>query len=167
VYSTSPHATAHLVALSLAGRAKLPWVADFRDPWYEEPPEPGTTRVAHWAGRYLERLVVQRANRIVASTECLRDGLAARYAEEPSRKFVAIPNGYDEEDFAALPEVGKHPRRELLILHAGILNPTFRDPRPLFTAVREAADAGALDPSRVRFRFLGAGDFRGLGGNEG
>ena len=79
VYSTSPHATAHLVALALVRSARVPWVTDFRDPWYEEPPEPGTLRVVHWAGRHLERRVIRRAARVVASTEQLRDALATRY----------------------------------------------------------------------------------------
>jgi glycosyltransferase involved in cell wall biosynthesis len=51
------------------------------------------------------------------------------------------------------------PGPELLILHAGSVNPTFRDPRPLFAALREAADRGALDISKIRLRFLGAGAF--------
>jgi SAM-dependent methyltransferase len=38
IYSTSPHATAHLIAMRLAAKG-MPWVADFRDPWIEEPPE--------------------------------------------------------------------------------------------------------------------------------
>ena len=156
---TSPHATAHVVALSLGRLARSPWVADFRDPWYEEPPEAGTPRVVHWAARHLERRVVHRAAAVVASTERLRDALAARYAGEPREKFWAIPNGYDDEDFAPRPMLDGSPGSELLILHAGGINPTFRDPRPLFAAVREAGDRGALDMPKVRFRFLGGGPF--------
>ena len=159
VYSTSPHATAHLVALALVRSARVPWVTDFRDPWYEEPPEPGTLRVVHWAGRHLERRVIRRAARVVASTEQLRDALATRYRTEPREKFCAIANGYDEEDFESRPSLDGPPASELLILHAGSVNPTFRDPRPLFAAVREAARRGALDTSNMRFRFLGAGPF--------
>lgn len=159
VYSTSPHATAHLVAKSLAGRARCPWVVDFRDPWYEEPPEPGTPRVVHWAARRLERLVVHRAALVLASTGQLQNTLAARYRTEPPSKFATIPNGYDEDDFAVVPRRDPNPRMELLVLHAGSVNPHFRDPRPVFAAAREAADAGALELSRLRFRFLGAGPF--------
>jgi len=159
VYSTSPHATAHLVARSLVRREGCPWVADFRDPWYEDPPEPGTPRLVHWAARHLERLVVRRAGRVVASTEQLKDVLASRYVGEPREKFCVIPNGYDEKDFDdALPSVTRS-GSELVVLHAGSVNPTFRDPRPLFAAVRELADQRLFDASKARFRFLGGGAF--------
>jgi glycosyltransferase involved in cell wall biosynthesis len=159
IYSTSPHATAHLIGWSLSRRAGIPWVADFRDPWYEEPPEPGTSWLAHRAARRLERLVVRRADRIVASTTRLRDTLAARYPAESTEKFVAIPNGYDEDDFSGGVGPSKAPSDELLIVHAGSINANFRDPRPLLEAVRLAAQTGLVDLARVRFRFLGGGPF--------
>lgn len=159
IYSTSPHATAHLVALSLVRRTALPWVTDFRDPWYEEPPEPGTPRLVHAAARRLERVVVQRADRIVVTTPRMRETLAARYRAEPDDKFSVIPNGYDEDDFGLLAPPPKRAPEELLIVHAGSLNPVFRDPRPVFAAIREAADAGALDTSKLRLRFFGGGEF--------
>jgi glycosyltransferase involved in cell wall biosynthesis len=158
IYSTSPHATAHLVALALVRGSGARWVADFRDPWYEQPPEPGTPWLTHVAARHLERRVIRMADRIVASTARLRDALAARYRGERQDKFVVIPNGYDEEDFAALP-AGSASGDHFLILHAGSINSGFRDPRPLFLAIREAVQAGALDPTRVRLRFLGGGPF--------
>jgi glycosyltransferase involved in cell wall biosynthesis len=159
IYSTSPYATAHLIAWSLVHRSRARWVADFRDPWYEEPPEPGTTRLAQFAARRLERLVVDRADRVVSSTGRLRDLLAARYPTKPAEDFIAIPNGYDEEDFAGLSGASPSSSGELLILHAGTLSETFRDPRPLFEATRRAADSGLLDASRLHFRFLGGGSF--------
>src|SRR5262245_35215264 len=126
IYSTSPHATAHLIGCSLSGQAGKSWVADFRDPWYEEPPEPGTPWLTHRAARQLERLVVRRADRIVASTTRLRDTLAARYVAEPRAKFVAIPNGYDEDDFSNVGRPSTTPSDQLLIVHAGSINASFR-----------------------------------------
>jgi len=158
VYSTSPHATAHLIARSLAGRA-LCWVADFRDPWYEEPPEPGTTRLGHVAARRLERLVARRSDLIVTSTTRLRNVLASRYPEKPTEKFVAIPNGYDEADFTGVLGSSASSPDEFLIVHAGSLSESFRDPRPAFEAVHRATQMGLVDPSRIRFRFLGGGPF--------
>src|SRR6266542_1225757 len=155
IYSTSPHATSHLIGFELSRRSRIPWVADFRDPWYEEPPETGTTRIAHFAARRLERAVVRQADRIVASTGRLRDTLAIRYPWEPNRKFVAIANGYDEDDFARAAGMPKPSPDELLIVHAGTISADFRDPRPLLQAVRGAAQAGLVEPGRIRIRFLG------------
>jgi len=104
-------------------------------------------------------MVIQRADRVLASTERLKNMLAARYRIEPPSKFATIPNGYDEEDFAEVPRPDGNSRMEFLVLHAGSVNPHFRDPRPVFAAAREAADAGDLELSRLRFRFLGAGPF--------
>ncbi|HMK91705.1 MAG TPA: hypothetical protein VK576_01790, partial [Thermoleophilia bacterium] len=33
VFSSSPRASVHLVAAALARHARLPWLADYRDPW--------------------------------------------------------------------------------------------------------------------------------------
>lgn len=158
VYSTSPHATAHLIAARLARLAKLPFVTDFRDPWHEEPPEPGTPTVVARAAKWLERRVIARSDRVVASTYGLRDTLRRRYSEEAEDKICAIVNGYDEADFKAI-EFSKEPGSELLIVHAGNINREFRDPRPMFRAVHAAHQEGALDVLKIRFRFIGAGGY--------
>ena len=159
VYSTSPPATAHLIGRTLARRARLPWVTDFRDPWFEDPPEPGTPRTVKWAAQRLERAVIHRSACVIGSTRRLRDTLAARYPDEPGHKFVAIPNGFDEADFAAFEPAPRSSAGEMLVVHAGSINAEFRDPRPVFEAALRAARAGALDAGRLRFRFLGAGAF--------
>ena len=159
IYSTSPHATAHLIGLSLVRRAGVPLVVDFRDPWYEEPPEPGTTRIGQFAARRLERRVVARADLIVASTARLRNMLAARYPWRPPEAFLPIPNGYDEHDFASIAAPADEPGKEMLIVHAGSINENFRDPRLVFDAVRRAVAEGEMEESCIRFRFLGSGPF--------
>ncbi|MDQ6767280.1 MAG: glycosyltransferase family 4 protein [Candidatus Eremiobacteraeota bacterium] len=160
IYSTSPHATAHLIAMRLA-MSGLPWVTDFRDPWIEEPPEPGAPsgRLYRKINRHLEWRVVYRSNHIVTSTTHLRDVLRQRYPDLPSKKITAILNGYDEADFSGAPTPSGPASDHLLILHAGSVNPEFRDPRPLFTALQRLASSGAIDLDRIRLRFIGAGPF--------
>ena len=67
ILSTSPHPTAHLIAARLVRAHDRPWVMDFRDPWYEEPPEPDTPATVHRAARWLERRTVHRASRVVGA----------------------------------------------------------------------------------------------------
>ncbi|MEN3353200.1 MAG: hypothetical protein V7640_1358 [Betaproteobacteria bacterium] len=160
IYSTSPPATSHLIAWRLAARLHKPWVVDFRDPWIEEPPEPGAPSglIYRKVDKWLERKVIEQCSHVVTSTADLRDKIAERYPLQPRDKFTAISNGYDEADFSQLPpisELGPH----LRIVHAGSINGQFRDPRPLFTALRTAADIGRLDIDRVRLRFIGSGSY--------
>lgn len=161
IYSTSPHATAHVIALKLAAFSRKPWVTDFRDPWYEDPPEPGTPngRLYRWANKMLERKVIHACTRVVASTTQLRDLLRERYPAEQKEKILAILNGYDEADFASLPIGEQGSRDRLVMLHAGSINLGFRDPRPLFAALRKAADNGAINLDKICVRFIGPGKF--------
>jgi glycosyltransferase involved in cell wall biosynthesis len=161
VYSTSPPATAHLIAWRLAARLHKPWVADFRDPWIEDPPEPGapTGVLFRTVDKWLERKVIERCSHVVTSTADLQDTITRRYPSQARDKFTTIPNGYDEADFSQLPPITHPGPGELRIVHAGSINGQFRDPRPLLTALRAAADSGRLDIDRVRLRFLGSGPY--------
>jgi glycosyltransferase involved in cell wall biosynthesis len=158
VFSTSPPATAHLIARTIARRAKAPHVIDFRDPWHEEPPEPGMPAVVNWFAPRLERKVVASAAHIVTSTSELREVMSARYPDWRA-KITAIANGYDEADFATLPEVAPNGSGRLVVAHAGNINQEFRDPCPLFEAVARTAANGKLDISKVLFRFIGGGSY--------
>ena len=84
VYSTSPYATSHLIAWRIARHARRPWVTDFRDPWYEDIPEPGAPSGPVFRGidRRLERTVIANCQRVVTSTVSLRDTFRARYPRE-------------------------------------------------------------------------------------
>lgn len=161
VYSTSPHATAHLIAWRLAATLDRPWVADFRDPWFEDPPDPDDPDgpIFRCMTRFLEAKVVSRATRVVTSTEHLCRTLRSRYPAQGSNKFVVIPNGYDEADFTGLPPPTGPSNGRFVIVHAGILQARYRDPRPLMRALRAAADAKALRVEDIRLRFIGPGPF--------
>jgi hypothetical protein len=158
VYSTSPHATAHLIANKLARHYKVPLVIDFRDPWYEEPPEPDTPWLRHKINRYLEKYIVRLSSRVIASTNNLRETLLSRYSDLPVEKFQCIPNGYDEEDFKDI-KPGVNKSDKLIMVHAGTINRDFRDPIPLFRAISQAIKSGDINPDNFLLRFIGPGEY--------
>ena len=153
IYSTSPHATAHVIARRLVKTSGHPWVTDFRDPWIEDPPEPGTPNgpIYRTLNRWLERDVVRRSAAVVASTAHLRDLLRERYANEARDKFHFIANGYDESDFAGLPTASRATLRSVFaIVHAGSINAGFRDPRPVFASLGAPDRSGPSARRRMR-----------------
>ncbi len=151
VFSTYPVPTAHLIGRALAGRTGLPWVADFRDPWAG-----GEVGLQGRIDRFFEGRVVRRASRVLANTETARRDFLARYPDLPEDRFVTLPNGYDEEDFAGLAPAPTEPRR-FTIAYVGSVDPYNRDPRPLLRAVGRLVREGRLPRDDLRLLFLGVG----------
>lgn len=150
IYSTYPVPSAHLIALALKRRSGLPWIADFRDPWAGG----GGHGWRHRVDARLERQVVCAADRVLANTDALREDFLARYPDLPATRFVTVPNGYDETDFADLPA----PDREHFdIVYPGSINRSNRDPTPLLRAIGSLLRAGRLPPALTRITLLGCG----------
>ena len=157
LYSTSPLPTAHLIAMTLQSLTRVPWVADFRDPWIEPGayPTPGTLRCHVECA--LEALVMRRASRVTVTTDRFRDDLLARYPELAPDRVVSIFNGYDEDDFLGLETV--RPSDTFELMHTGLVTPEYRDPLPLLRAIRTCIDRGEVEAGRVRVVFLGGGPY--------
>jgi len=157
IFSTSPKPTAHLIAATLKWRTRLPWVADFRDPWIDEGvhPRPGTLRLR--VESRCERYVMQCADGLTVTTPEMRDHYLRRYPQLPAAKVRVIFNGFDEADFEGI-EPDRVPLR-FEILHAGLVTPEYRDPVPLLHAVARLLSAGDLARHDVRLTFLGCGTY--------
>lgn len=113
LYTTGPPWTDHLVGALFAGRTGVPWVADFRDPWTQNPhaPPPAALRPVH---HRLEAQVHRRAALSISSTETFRRRMQVAFELDPDQT-MHLPNGYTESDFADLPSAST----ELRIGYAG------------------------------------------------
>lgn len=97
IVSTGPPQSMHLIAMRLARRTGLPWIADFRDPWtkmfYFKHLE-----LSGWARRKherLERQVLDNATVVVAVSPIVQEEFRSM-TETP---VELITNGFDEDDF--------------------------------------------------------------------
>lgn len=153
LYTTYPIGSAHLIGWRLKRALGLPWIADFRDPWVEDSLSPLRHRVESW----MERRVVRNADRVILNTPAMLRHTLQRYPQEPADKFMVIPNGYDEADFANL--VPRRVEGRFHIVYAGGLSAGSRNPSPLLAGVRHAIDQGWLSASATRITFLGGGPF--------
>jgi hypothetical protein len=143
----------HLIALVLQNHLRLPWLADFRDPWVE---------YIHWKQwrstpglkltRAAERVVVRRASFVISVNDHMTERFGLRYRRVPATKFVTLPNGFDPADF---PEHRREqPSSRFHLLYAGSLYAT-RSPANLLDAFRRFIDATPGAAAHVRLDFAG------------
>lgn len=153
VYTTSTPYTAHLVGLQLKRRFGLPWIADFRDPWVENPTvRPPTTwhrtRIQRW-----ERQVITAADRVTAVSEPMTDAFRAAYPMVNPEHFVFLPNGYDPDDFAQVDPLGRKPDR-LGIVYSGSFYGQ-RSSQPFLQALHNVLMQGNIPRSAIQVRLVG------------
>jgi len=101
MFSTSLPSTCHLVAYFLKKKFAIPWVADFRDLWTQNP-YVTYPRLILELEQKIERGVIENADRVVTITEPMRETFVERYSDQPVKKFLTIPHGFDLEDFKKL-----------------------------------------------------------------
>jgi glycosyltransferase involved in cell wall biosynthesis len=159
VLTTGPPHLVHLLGLFLKRRYRLPWVADFRDPWVTK--DEGTPTCGHlghenslrrrWLTR-LERAVIEHADAIVSTAPLATRKLCESFPAQQS-KMVTLTNGYDPERF----EHGETPAPagdRVRIIHAGELY-AGRDPGPFLDAIRDLESGGEPGRGSVQVRFFG------------
>lgn len=140
VWTSFPIATAHQIGLAVAQRSGLPWVAEFRDPMWQDdyPPDPRVNR----AWKNLEAKVFAQARRVIVTTPSAARDYRARYPGFGDSNIHVVENGYDEAAFAAAEQrvrsrgtsaAGEGGR--IRLLHSGVIYPEERNPTFLFDAI--------------------------------
>ena len=168
---TSPPHLAQLVGMKVAGAARIPWIADYRDPWALALGElaPFVSPVSRIVGGWYEHKVQRRATVIVHNTEHAARATRREIPEATIRRVV-IPNGYDEVASVERPDA-----LCFRIMYGGWIYP-YMDARKLFDACGRLRMRHGLGPEDIRIEFLGSdphfggvglvalGDARGLAG---
>ena len=154
IFSSSSPISAHIVAGVLARTHHLPWIAEFRDPWLDNPiagPMGARTRRLQAA---IERAIVRRADRIVFVTPSLLAQYAARYPRDADR-FELVANGYERGIEAASLLSGPEPGdASFRLVYAGSL---YR-PGELATflaGVEQFLSRRPAQRTRLRIEFVG------------
>lgn len=152
IYASALPFTAHLVAASLARRAGVPWVAEFRDHFAGNP----YSNLPSWRApidRWLEQRVVASAAACVTVSEPMAETLRARHR----KPAIVVLNGFDAAERPQPADGSRDQDHALHIVYTGLIYPGRRDPAALFAAV---TSLGALG-GQVKMTFYGQ-DLRGV-----
>ena len=140
IFSSAFPITSHLVARTLKRRSSLPWVAEFRDPWSDDP----EFRVVSAAALRLERAMAAEADAVVLPNQTFAEYYARRWGVEAS----VIGHGSD----TAFPRTVPRPNPPVLA-HVGSYLPGRQRLETLWLALAEMRQRGYAIP---RLRWVGA-----------
>ncbi len=105
LFSSSPRASVHLVAATLARMVGVPWLADYRDPWSTYQFRTYPTAAHKAAHARLEAWALHRAAAVTAVNRPIVDDLVARHPWLTGRAHV-LPNGFDRSEKPAPVSLG-------------------------------------------------------------
>ncbi len=150
IISTGPPHSMHIIALNVFEKNKIPWLADFRDPWtnidfYDK------LMLSNWADKkhkQLEKKVLAAANEVVTVSW----SWATDFEKICGRKPIVITNGYDPADFVDAKKVALD--KKFTIVHAGSLNED-RNPTALWCALQELCDENETFKNDLEIKFIG------------
>jgi glycosyltransferase involved in cell wall biosynthesis len=160
LYTSAPPHSVHIAGLFAKWRTGVFWVAEFRDPWTDNPYKPAFVR-SRWSDaveRWFERRCIRSADLIVVVTDSFAERLRARFPKELHEKIVVIRNGIDRLE---PPRPANEPHGAVELLYVGNLYHG-RDPRLFFQALA-ALDREKRLPPGARVEFIGdCATFKGV-----
>lgn len=122
VLVTAPPFSAFLVGLALKRKfPKIRLVSDFRDDWlgfYLRAFDFQRSDYTRRRAQAIERATVGASTLVSTVTESIQRQLQSRYTDQPAKKIVLIPNGYDPESFAGFAH-RPHQERRIVVTHVG------------------------------------------------
>ena len=144
IYASAMPVTSLLVAQAIASKSGIPWVAELRDLWLDNP----YLDLPAWRRRIerrLEEKVMRSARGLVTISDPLAETLRTRFPVP----VEVVTNGFDPEDYP----VGARPADDgvVRIVYTGMIYEGRRDPSPLFQAVADLGEAAR----QVRIAFYG------------
>lgn len=148
IFTTAAPFTAHLVGAALHRLTGLPWVADFRDEWADNPYMVTQPAMLRTMSRRVELAVCHGADRVTVAADYFRlEG--ARAGDE---RRLTITNGVDHNDVPLLP--GAPPDDRMRLSFVGTLYGS-RDAGPVLRALAELVDTGVIDGNHLEVRIVG------------
>jgi len=155
IYTTSYPYSDHLLGLALKKKYNgIPWVADFRDEWTNNPYllDNPHNRIRMKIERKMEDMVLQAADMLITNTPVMLENFLKR---DPSlkKKFHVIPNGFDREDFIGLTPV-RPGEKKLVFTYTGLLYGR-RKPDTFFKALSSLIESGTVQKEHICVKFIG------------
>lgn len=146
--SSAMPASVHVVASITAALRRIPWIADFRDPWIGgRYVRYGKMRTALESG--FEQRVMKKADVLTAISPSIAQSLRARHS---GTRVDVIENSFDPSEWETVPN---SPPQKFTITYTGTLYGGQRSAEPIFAAAARLRRKGSSAGLAVNFDFYG------------
>lgn len=155
IYTTSSPYSTHIAGYFLRKKYNLPWVADFRDEWTNNPYislDKNSLRFKMEKG--IENSIVNVADKIITTTELAKENYLSIYSLDRKKVFT-ITNGYDEKDFINIQD--KSGKEVFKVVHNGSFYSEI-DPYTFIKAINNLINKRLINKSKIRITFVGKND---------
>lgn len=152
VYTTSGPFSAHLLGLWIKKKYKLPWVADFRDPWSKNRFVrylPGYRKL----NAFLENKVLKQADHILSVSEL--DAVNFATLAPHGVQITVIHNGFDKDNFPNFGTSVQPSTDKFRITYTGNFSST-RKPDKIVVAVKQLIEENKIDGNAIELVFAGS-----------
>jgi len=147
IITTGPPHSLHLIGLALKDTLKLPWIADFRDPWtsihYHKSLR--LSKSSEKKHKDLESLVLHSADSVVVTSPSTKK----EFEKITDTPIEVITNGYDISE-----KIIRIPDKSFSIVHIGSLL-SERNPEVLWKVLSEIASENESFASDLKIRLVG------------
>lgn len=155
IFVTMPPRSMILVAWLAKRLFKKPVLLDVRDDWVDTPSFRRKNRLHQAIGRWVERRTVHDIDRVVVVSPLSEEDFKRRYPR-CTDSIRMIPNGCDFAELELVSKLARSPSRDRLrIVHAGVVMPPTRDPRPFFEALFQLREKNPEAYAKFDVLFIG------------
>ncbi len=163
LYSTSGPLTCHLIAYLVKKFTGIPWVAEFRDEWFEDPELCFPTKIHRKYHYFLEKHIVNYADRIITMAPVFGKLLGKHQGN--SDKISTIVAGYDLSDGIFINPNDENRDPKFRLVFTGLFYESFR-PTILLRAIEALIEDGKVLKEHAIVQFVGANNPVDLGAED-
>jgi len=153
VFSFSNPYASNILGAMIKKRLKIPFVAYFSDPWYDDPYQNFTyiekVKIAH-----LEKFIVKYADKVIFCNQVARKLVMKKYPQEWFDKSDIVPHCFDPSDYPKPTQNPLTADHKFAISHIGAFYPE-RNPKPLFKALRIALEKSPELKTEIKLNLIG------------
>ena len=150
IISLPPYSLAELAAF-YTEKLKIPVFLDMRDPWTKNPYKIYASALHRKIDETRERLTISRTENLICAYQSIAHHYKRSIKSLSDKSVIVIPNGYDEEDFSALPEKNLMREEVFHIAFSGSFYSHLNRPDQFLKAIRVLREQG----KQVQFHHIG------------